>query len=189
MNRKVEINKIKNFQKYLLIFIFALPEILFCQSIDQLNGSWKVTKIISLIHTGYTKEDEVDQRERAKECNRQKIKIQDGFLILPEQGCDILFDLNCKIDKKFIIIKRKYTDNNESLRNPGYELSEDSTYVRDAFFRLINLKENKFFVFKTQCHLYGDVNDNVKIIYINKNKLILYFGEELFIIVRKPKNK
>lgn len=152
-------------------------------TMKDLYGKWNVSNWIVLNTTAQTNDEKKKFEKQKKKCLKSIFIIDSVTIKNNCNECEFVlcskpFDSTTKINELPII-----EDNENTKRYPGNEI-EETNFVGNTFIRLLDksYNKNKMAMVKTNCST--ESANNIRILIVSKNKIGLYSGEDLIILIR-----
>ncbi len=155
---------------------------------SELFGKWKVQDWLFFEKFKETPNEHSERMKEYKKCLKAKFKINStGIKIAGDNYCNFDFCDNDFENNPKYFEKKVINDNAYTLKEQGSEMV-DSNIVGKKFVHLLDKKYSKstLTLIDAGCtQSYG--NFTMKICIVNKNKIGLFMGEEMIILVRDGK--
>lgn len=153
-------------------------------TMKDLYGKWNVSNWIVLNTTAQTNDEKKDFEKQKKKCLKSifiidSVTIKNNCNVCEFVLCSRPFDSTTKINELPII-----EDNENTKRYPGNEI-EENNFVGNTFIRLLDKSYNKKKIAMVKTNCSTESANNIQILIISKNKIGLYSGEDLIILIKK----
>lgn len=170
-----------------LIFIFILNGITEESKNIRVNiiyGQWEVIEHTDLLNINREDQDTsfiTELKSYELQCKSAVVIFKKNKIyILPQNACGFLSCDSLKLSKRIIL--PKLTDPSLYYRYPGAEIINHKM-VSQSFLDLIGSKENQLTYIDTNC-LCDNGDYTLKIILLNKNKIVLFTGVDITVLAR-----